>query len=233
MTPRRRAEREALELLRDLRPRRRAPILREESAVRRSAPAGDRPRAGRASEAAAARRAGRGPQRPRDARSDGDDPRDPRPLRHRHPAHRAQHGAGDGHLRADHRCSASARRSRRGTPAEVRANPVVIEAYLGEPAEAAGYDARSSASAISKWRTATIQALHGIDLDVEKGEIVTLIGANGAGKTTTLRTISGLLKPKTATITFNGQRHHRHQAARRSRRWASRTSRRGAGSSRT
>ena len=50
-----------------------------------------------------------------------------------------------------------------------------------------------------------ISALHGIDLDVNKGEIVTLIGANGAGKTTTLRTISGLLKPKKGTVTFNGQ----------------------------
>ena len=50
----------------------------------------------------------------------------------------------------------------------------------------------------------TIPALRGIELDVEKGEIVTLIGANGAGKTTTLRTISGLLKPKTGSVTFNG-----------------------------
>jgi branched-chain amino acid transport system ATP-binding protein len=50
-----------------------------------------------------------------------------------------------------------------------------------------------------------IAALHGIDLEVNKGEIVTLIGANGAGKTTTLRTISGLLKPKKGDITFNGQ----------------------------
>ncbi|HVS33717.1 MAG TPA: ABC transporter ATP-binding protein [Thermoanaerobaculia bacterium] len=50
-----------------------------------------------------------------------------------------------------------------------------------------------------------IPALHGIDLDVEKGEIVTLIGANGAGKTTTLRTISGLLRPRQGTVTFNGK----------------------------
>ena len=49
-----------------------------------------------------------------------------------------------------------------------------------------------------------ITALHGISLDVNKGEIVTLIGANGAGKTTTLRTISGLLKPKTGDVTYNG-----------------------------
>jgi branched-chain amino acid transport system ATP-binding protein len=51
----------------------------------------------------------------------------------------------------------------------------------------------------------TIPALHGIDLEVEKGEIVTLIGANGAGKTTTLRTISGLLKPRKGDVTFNGR----------------------------
>ncbi len=50
----------------------------------------------------------------------------------------------------------------------------------------------------------TIKALHGIDLEVRKGEIVTLIGANGAGKTTTLRTISGLLKPRTGHVEFNG-----------------------------
>ena len=49
----------------------------------------------------------------------------------------------------------------------------------------------------------TIPALHGIDLEVEKGEIVTLIGANGAGKTTTLRTISGLLRPRRGGVTFN------------------------------
>jgi branched-chain amino acid transport system ATP-binding protein len=50
----------------------------------------------------------------------------------------------------------------------------------------------------------TIPALHGIDLEVQKGEIVTLIGANGAGKTTTLRTISGLLKPKQGSVHFDG-----------------------------
>ena len=47
-----------------------------------------------------------------------------------------------------------------------------------------------------------IHALKGISLEVEEGEIVTLIGANGAGKTTTLRTISGLLKPRKGTIRF-------------------------------
>jgi len=50
-----------------------------------------------------------------------------------------------------------------------------------------------------------IHALKGISLNIEKGEIVTLIGGNGAGKTTTLRTISGLLTPREGTITYNDQ----------------------------
>lgn len=48
-----------------------------------------------------------------------------------------------------------------------------------------------------------IQALKGIDVSVEKGEIVTLIGSNGAGKSTTLKSISGLVKVKKGTIVFN------------------------------
>ncbi len=50
----------------------------------------------------------------------------------------------------------------------------------------------------------SIAALHDVSLTVAKGNIVTLIGANGAGKSTTLRTISGLLKPVSGTITYEG-----------------------------
>jgi branched-chain amino acid transport system ATP-binding protein len=50
-----------------------------------------------------------------------------------------------------------------------------------------------------------IEALKGISLHVDKGEIVTLIGANGAGKSTTLRTISGLLAPRTGSIELLGE----------------------------
>lgn len=50
-----------------------------------------------------------------------------------------------------------------------------------------------------------IHALKGINLHIEEGEIVTLIGANGAGKSTTLRTISGLEKMKSGSITFEGK----------------------------
>jgi branched-chain amino acid transport system ATP-binding protein len=49
-----------------------------------------------------------------------------------------------------------------------------------------------------------IHALKGISLQVEQGEVVTLIGSNGAGKTTTLRTIQGLLRPREGTILFEG-----------------------------
>jgi branched-chain amino acid transport system ATP-binding protein len=51
----------------------------------------------------------------------------------------------------------------------------------------------------------SIAALHGISIKVEQGSIVTLVGANGAGKTTTLRTISGIVKAASGTITFNGR----------------------------
>lgn len=49
-----------------------------------------------------------------------------------------------------------------------------------------------------------VEAIKGISFTVQPGEIVTLIGANGAGKTTTLHTISGLVKAKSGSITYNG-----------------------------
>ena len=51
----------------------------------------------------------------------------------------------------------------------------------------------------------SIHAIKNISLQVNEGEIVTLIGANGAGKSTTLNTIAGLLKPKTGSVTFDGR----------------------------
>jgi branched-chain amino acid transport system ATP-binding protein len=51
-----------------------------------------------------------------------------------------------------------------------------------------------------------IEAVKGISFTVNQGEVTTLIGTNGAGKTTTLRTLSGLLRPTTGSITFDGQR---------------------------
>ncbi len=53
-----------------------------------------------------------------------------------------------------------------------------------------------------------LEVIHGVSLHVPTGHIVTLIGANGAGKSTILRTISGLNKPRSGTIDFNGQAIH-------------------------
>ncbi|RGC53283.1 ABC transporter ATP-binding protein [Absiella sp. AM29-15] len=50
-----------------------------------------------------------------------------------------------------------------------------------------------------------IHAVKGIDLEVNEGEIVTLIGANGAGKTSILKALSGLVKPSAGTITYDGK----------------------------
>ena len=54
-------------------------------------------------------------------------------------------------------------------------------------------------------RYGAITALHGVSLRVEKGSIVTLIGGNGAGKTTTLRAVSGMVKPVSGQVLFEGQ----------------------------
>ncbi len=57
-----------------------------------------------------------------------------------------------------------------------------------------------------------VEALHGVNLSVRQGEIVTLLGANGAGKTTTLSAISGLLRPEGGEIRFEGRSIHRTPA---------------------
>ena len=54
----------------------------------------------------------------------------------------------------------------------------------------------------------SVQALKSVSLRVEQGEVVTLLGANGAGKSTTLRTISGLLRPASGEVWFQGQPIH-------------------------
>ena len=53
-----------------------------------------------------------------------------------------------------------------------------------------------------------IRALDGVSLEVNEGEIVTMIGANGAGKSTTIRSISGLVRPRSGEVTFEGKPLH-------------------------
>ncbi len=57
-----------------------------------------------------------------------------------------------------------------------------------------------------------VEALHGINLKVEEGEIVAILGANGAGKTTTMQTISGLQKVASGEIIFDGKELHKLQS---------------------
>jgi branched-chain amino acid transport system ATP-binding protein len=54
-------------------------------------------------------------------------------------------------------------------------------------------------------RYGEIEALHGVSITVEEGQVVTLLGANGAGKSTTLRTISGLAKPAAGEVLYDGK----------------------------
>ena len=111
-----------------------------------------------------------------------------------------------------------------GTPEEVRADPKVIAAYLGVADEEEveidreGTRAMSGATADAapllqlrgvETFYGKIQALKGVDIDVNAGEIVTLIGANGAGKSTTMMTIFGAPRARRGRITFDGRRHHR------------------------
>src|SRR5512133_3316417 len=53
-----------------------------------------------------------------------------------------------------------------------------------------------------------IHALQGVSFHLEKGEVVALIGANGAGKSTVLNTISGILRPREGSVSFEGQEIH-------------------------
>ena len=100
-----------------------------------------------------------------------------------------------------------------GTPEAVRNDPKVIAAYLGVAGRGRG-ESRSGGRAMTapllavrgvKTFYGRVMALKGVDLDVNDGEIVTLIGANGAGKSTLMMTICGNPRAREGTITFAGR----------------------------
>jgi ABC-type branched-subunit amino acid transport system ATPase component len=105
-----------------------------------------------------------------------------------------------------------------GSPADIRGHSDVIEAYLGTrlPASAKRADVKQT-EAPSKQESAILRlsdlhvsygqipALRGLDMDVNAGEIVALIGTNGAGKSTTLKAISGMVSPSAGNIELKGR----------------------------
>ena len=87
-----------------------------------------------------------------------------------------------------------------GTPAEVRNDQAVIDAYLG-----AGEMSAELVVSDLNGGYGLVKVLHGVNLRVEEGQVVTVLGANGAGKTTLLRAISGALGRVQGSITFHGE----------------------------
>jgi branched-chain amino acid transport system ATP-binding protein len=77
------------------------------------------------------------------------------------------------------------------------------EAALKTPAPAAATDALLTVRGLEGWYGES-HVLHGIDIDVRAGEVITLLGRNGAGKTTTLRAIIGILGRRSGSIVYDG-----------------------------
>src|SRR5262249_21860842 len=117
------------------------------------------------------------------------------------PVDRARHEGRDGRLGAHHGARPR-REDRRGTAA----GGAREQARRRGISRKAGVDAAALLE-IDDIHTfyGNIEALKGVSLKVEEGEIVTLIGSNGAGKSTTLRSISGLTPPRNGLIRFDGR----------------------------
>src|SRR5262249_26016182 len=124
-----------------------------------------------------------------------------RPRPH-HPSDRARHEGRDERLRVHHR--ARPRREDRGGQARGRARQSTRRRGLPRKADGGVAVALLEVHDLHTYY-GNIAALKGISLEVDEGEVVTLIGSNGAGKSTTLRSISGLTPPREGTIKFDGK----------------------------
>jgi branched-chain amino acid transport system ATP-binding protein len=104
----------------------------------------------------------------------------------------------------------------KGQPAAIRDDPKVIAAYLGEESKKAPSEIqtiatpRAAAPPLLEVRDLAagyggLEVIRDVDLKVRAGEVVACIGANGAGKTTTLRAISGMIRPRSGHVIFDGQ----------------------------
>jgi len=109
-----------------------------------------------------------------------------------------------------------------GPPAQVARDPLVLKAYLGEQLHAAR-DRKQPLAAGGGRLLATerlsagygaLDVIRDIDLEVEKGELVAVLGANGAGKSTLMRALSGLNRPVAGSVLLLGRRIERYTAAR-------------------
>ena len=109
-----------------------------------------------------------------------------------------------------------------GPPFQVARDPLVLKAYLGEQLHAAR-DRKQPLAAGGGRLLATerlsagygaLDAIRDIDLEVERGELVAVLGANGAGKSTLMRALSGLNRPVEGSVLLLGRRIERYTAAR-------------------
>src|SRR5207245_6815390 len=180
--------------------------VRAQPALRLPAAAGDRPGTRHRAQAPDARRAGRRLQPAGEERADAAHPGHPEPGDHGLP-HRTRHEGRDGGLGADRRPRLR-REDRRGAAAESAHRPT---RHRSLPREVGIVSVLLEVERIDVFY-GRIQALRGISLHVDEGEIVTLIGANGAGKTTTLRAISGLTPASSGHVRIRGLDITRMQA---------------------
>src|SRR2546423_8186559 len=82
--------------------------------------------------------------------------------------------------------------------------PVMTELKMAEPATKPAGTPVLSVSDLQAWYGES-HILHGIDFNVNAGEVVTLLGRNGAGKTTTLKSVMGIIGKRTGSIVFDGK----------------------------